>query len=84
MPTISRSITLNCGHYNTSESVMILYYNVIDPAAVLAPLSGAVQTAQMLQLNVMKRYWCDCTVKTTIISQGAVDTKVFGLSAAEI
>lgn len=45
MPTISRSITLNCGHYNTSESVMILYYNVIDPAAVLAPLSGAVQTA---------------------------------------
>lgn len=44
MPTISRSITLNCGHYNTSESVVILYYNVIDPAAVLAPLSGAVQT----------------------------------------
>lgn len=43
MPTISCSIMLNGGRYNTSESVMILYYNVIDPAAVLAPLSGAVQ-----------------------------------------
>lgn len=36
-PTITHSITLNCGHYNTSEAVMILYYDVIDPAAVLTP-----------------------------------------------
>lgn len=32
MLTISRSIMLNCCHYDTSELVMILYYNVIDPA----------------------------------------------------
>ena len=31
MLTISRSITLNCCHYDTSELVVILYYNVIDP-----------------------------------------------------
>lgn len=41
--TITRSITLNCGHYNTSE-LMILYYDVIDPAAVLTPLSSAEPT----------------------------------------
>lgn len=35
--TIPRSITLNCCHYDTSEPVMILYYNVIDPVEGLTP-----------------------------------------------
>lgn len=43
MPTISRSIMLNCSHYNTSELVMILYYNVIDPVEGLTSPSGAEQ-----------------------------------------
>lgn len=37
MLTISRSIMLNCCHYDTSEPVMILYYNVIDPVEGLTP-----------------------------------------------
>ena len=37
MLTIPRSITLNCCHYDTSEPVMILYYNVIDPVEGLTP-----------------------------------------------
>lgn len=42
--TISCSITLNCCHYDTSESAMILYYNVIDPVEGLTPPpSGAGQ-----------------------------------------
>lgn len=32
---------LNCCHYNTSEVVMILYYNAIDPVEGLTPLSVA-------------------------------------------
>lgn len=43
MLTISRSITLNCCHYDTSELVVILYYNVIDPVEGLTPPSGAEQ-----------------------------------------
>lgn len=49
MPTIYRSITLNCCHYDTSELVMILYYNVIDPAkGATLPLSGAEQITDSL------------------------------------
>lgn len=42
--TISRSITPKCCRYDTSELVMILYYNVIDPAEGLTAPSGAEQT----------------------------------------
>lgn len=40
-PAISRSITLNCSHYNRSELVMISYYNGIDPPEGSTPASGA-------------------------------------------
>lgn len=43
MLTVPRSITLNCSPYNTSELVMILYYDAIDPVEGLTLLSGAEQ-----------------------------------------
>lgn len=43
MPTISCSITLDCGYYSTSEPVMILYYNGIDPVEGLTPTTDTEQ-----------------------------------------
>lgn len=37
MLTASRSITLNCSHYNTCALMIILYYNGIDPVEGLTP-----------------------------------------------
>lgn len=75
-PTITRSITLNCGRYNTSEAVMILYYDVIDPAAGLTPLTGAEPTSPNATAERDgERCRLDCTVKSTIVPQAAANTE---------
>lgn len=88
--TIPRSITLNCCHYDTSEPVMILYYNVIDPVEGLTPPSAAEQIADSppvlrsaLLLNTIKRCRFDYAVKSMIVSH-VMSILRFILSVPEI
>lgn len=81
--TISRSITLNCCHYDTSEPVMILYYNVIDPVEGLTPPGGCWADNSGLcwafELNTIKRRWFDYTVNSMIISHAEINSEVYSV-----
>ena len=92
MPTISCSITLDCGYYSTSEPVMILYYNGIDPVEGLTPTTDTEQEKNspmfcvVLYCKIMikkKGYSLDHIVKSTMVSN-ATPILSFILSVADV
>ncbi|KAI9514674.1 hypothetical protein NQZ68_031561 [Dissostichus eleginoides] len=73
MLTISRSITPNCCHYDTSELIVILYYNAIDPVERLTPPSGAEQITDSPLVGMVPTPQVCVSTLVTVSTMAVVD-----------